>query len=159
MQVRTQYRTAQQRLLWSKRHVPAVLLTVLLVLQSVVPASAAASGDGDLIEICSEFGVLLVRIDDSGNMTDPGDATCPKCGDCPLCAIIAFGNLPKDAACTKTTTLGHRLLSAVAQPHTDNPARFWADNRGPPPRIQKATDLATRQFVGLPCSEGRAPWI
>ncbi len=124
-----------------------------------MPASAASHGDGDLIEICSEYGVSVVRIDDTGNVTDPEDAPCPKCSDCPVCAIIAVGDMPTNTTAVTATTLGQRLLLRGAQPYKENPAQFWANNRGPPLRTEKAIDLAKTQFMGLPCIDGRAPWI
>lgn len=132
---------------------------MLVAMQAVLPVPAAANAGGELTEICSEFGVSVLRIDPDGNVTDPEDAPCPECDDCQLCANVALGDQPVQSRIIPETDHSGRPDWIAAQPVKDNPAQFWADNRAPPFRSEKATDLAMIPFMGLPFTEGRASWI
>ncbi|SDI43756.1 hypothetical protein SAMN04488026_100313 [Aliiruegeria lutimaris] len=149
----------QQRLQRSKRKLLAVLLCMLVVMQAMLPVPAAAYAGGDLVEICSESGVLVLRIDADGNVIDPEDAPCPECDDCQLCANVALGDQPAQFRTIRETGHAVRPDWIATQPVKDNPAQFWADNRAPPLRSEKATDLSIIPFMGPPLTEGRARWI
>lgn len=152
----------QQNRTMSKQRLRLAFLGVLIVsaiLHSVSPAPGLAHEAGELIQICGEFGVSEIRIDADGNEIDDQAPPCARCGDCPLCVVVAeFG--PTDDFAWQVQSGERRLNRARANGfHVQNPAQFWADNRGPPLRSEKAQLLADKKFMGPACVGGRAPWM
>lgn len=64
-------------------------LLIQLVLPSLVHASALSSGE--MIEICSEAGPVLVRLD--SDVTPGAPVSHEACPNCQSCAICVAGNL------------------------------------------------------------------
>ncbi|MDQ2090095.1 hypothetical protein NO357_09315 [Marimonas arenosa] len=102
-----------------------------LVISQSVPLAAQERNSGVWIEICSEFGPVMKKVDLSGD-EDADEGECPACATCPFCAlpeIEAF--TAAEASPTRAQAARERAVHG-AQTLIANPAQFWPDNRGPP---------------------------
>lgn len=134
---------------WAGKFLPGLLGVVLLVLQSVLPVSARSSADW--VEICGEFGAVLVQVDRGA--VDPVDPTapCPKCSDCAMCALTAFEDMPT----AQIATVGDiGLISKISLPAypdvAENAAQFWHESRGPPRQTPMIYETTIRLFLDAP---------
>ncbi|WP_106204879.1 hypothetical protein [Aliiruegeria haliotis] len=127
-----------------------------VVLQSIFPVRGLAYEAGELLEICSTSGIVEIRVDADGNEIAGDDVPCFDCRDCPLCMIVTGFSLSGEAGWDTHMVREPQKRGPECDTHTRNPARFWADNRGPPARNKKAIDLAEILFVEPTRVEGRA---
>lgn len=141
------------------RRLLVVVLALAAMLQMIVPVRALALDGGNLVEICSEYGVEVIRIDASGNPVDTDGTPCPDCGDCVLCNLAVSFDLPSETAFAAGERLTAIVRASETQFRTKNPAQVWADCRGPPRNTQKATDLAMKLTMGSALIAGRTPCI
>ncbi|WP_068116840.1 DUF2946 family protein [Tropicimonas marinistellae] len=135
----------------------AVFLLALM-LQAINPVRGLAQQDGTLIEICSEFGVAKVRVDAEGNIVETSGTPCPKCEDCALCCADVASAAPNAGTLHSPIDLPSIEPARVRTSDTENPAQFWADNRGPPVRTPIEIGPAMELFMASPWIEGRTPW-
>lgn len=98
------------------RAVTRLVCAFALILQMLAPA-AARNGEGSWIEICAEFGPVMMQVDLTGDQSTP-DQTCPDCQECALCALSASGPLPVKA--TGPDKIG--LCAAQIRPDLNDPA-------------------------------------
>lgn len=113
------------------RRLVAALSVAFVMLAQLTPAFAATGGDGDWMEICSEFGVVLKKV----TMDDDDSGTTPSCPDCETC-LFCYSIETTDPYILRSFDLVHLndrepSLGAM-QIVAPNPAQFWPDNRGPP---------------------------
>lgn len=117
---------------WATRFAAVVALCSLVFLQ-LFPLAASAAGNGEWIEICSDSGVVLVKVDLSGETEDSNShGKCPDCAQCPFCALSGFEAVLaiQPAANHDSLKLGGTFVAS--QRVMFNAAQFWPDNRGPP---------------------------
>jgi len=111
----------------------AGLMAILtLVLQLVAPSLASAA-DGEWIEICSEYGIVLQQIDlDEGDL--PSDSGHPDCQDCTFCAFAAPLS-PSSGAGFELSFASANQTSRSKVPEAVSAVRYqWPESRGPPAR-------------------------
>ncbi len=135
------------------------VLILSVILQSVAPMPVLARQADQVIEICGAYGVSEIRLDADGNAVPLDQAPCSNCRECPLCMIAAASDLPGETSWHRNAHASLKQAPTESDTHTESPARFWADNRGPPARTEKAKHLAMKDFMGPPRIEGRAPWM
>lgn len=140
----------------SARRLLAALLCVALV---VVQASyACESGAAMQIEICSEQGVEIVRVDAEGNLVESGGMATGDCETCKFCATPVASETPGAGAATHpdlpSASDGWPVVASVAAGREG----LWPETRGPP------SDSMNTGFLPLtPASIAadfarRAPW-
>jgi hypothetical protein len=107
------------------------LLCALLIAVQSTPVRAATDDGGFWVEICSENGAELVRLDGSGSLpANQGD--CPDCSTCPFCSSVSS---PDPACLHQASECGRsRAGGAWAErvPAFLSEAGFWPQVRGPP---------------------------
>ena len=138
---------------WHGR-VAAVLAVLALVVAQAGPLAARVLVGGAWIEICSEAGPVMVRVDLSGEEADER-GECPACATCPFCAP------PDTEAAAMFEVAVTRVKAARDRPTQGtqtliaNPARFWPDNRGPPVvQAMQPTGICMRARAPEPVAEG-----
>ncbi len=136
-----------------------LLLVLGIVLQTITPMRGQAASNGTVMEICSQFGVVQVRIDADGNPVDPDPAPCADT-HCTLCISLSQIDLPASfdivTPVIPSSTAGETHPARVGA----NPAQFWAANRGPPADTEKAAlagECPTMGPAPFPLLGG-APW-
>ncbi|KIC35116.1 hypothetical protein RA26_19335 [Leisingera sp. ANG-M7] len=137
------------------RRLAGVCAILMLVLQVAFPGAAQAAAGGEWIEICGEFGVVVIQVagEDSNGQQD-----CPKCSTCALCAAetgagpaaLLLPAVSRVADCAVLLPEG-----AAVQP---NPAQYWNDGRGPPLVTKIESERAFRASVAATQNKGEAPW-
>ncbi len=111
----------------------ARLMAILaLVLQLVAPSLASAA-DGEWIEICSEYGIVLQQIDlVEGDL--PSDSGYPDCEDCTFCAFAA-PLCPSSGVGFELSFASANQTSRSKAPEAAGAIRYqWPESRGPPTR-------------------------
>ncbi len=74
------------------RNFTHILMVVALVFASVSPACAFVSGKNiSVIEICSEFGVKSITVDENGKLVQGGHDKQMKKSDCAFCFAQSHG--------------------------------------------------------------------
>lgn len=143
------------------RQVAVFLAVCALVFAQAMPVMAAATGEGEWVEICSESGIVLQKLElDGDDVPDvPLSSSCPDCVICASCAALDAVGTSDDALLTGT---GYdRLLKRVraSQHASENPARFWPENRGPPRTTEHSSDTGALVSVKVSTQmNGGAPW-
>ncbi|WP_372886269.1 DUF2946 family protein [Shimia sp.] len=129
-----------------------------LVLQLLAPSLASAT-QGEWIEICSEYGIVLQQI-------APEDGTLPSqesgYGDCEDCAFCAFA-----APLSPASGAGFELIAASAAQtsrhggrEVGDDAQFqWPESRGPPSaKTFLHAERDPRMSKALTSNKGGALW-
>jgi len=115
---------------WRCRFASVLAMLALVVAQSAAFAAQAREG-GVWIEICSEFGPVMAKVDLSGE-ADADESECPDCATCPFCALPDLEVFTAAEAAAKRVQAARVLAALGAQALIANPAQRWPDNRGPP---------------------------
>lgn len=135
------------------RVLPRLVAILALVLQLLAPSLVSAS-NGEWVEICSEYGVVLQQVDMSEDERSPGKGPA-DCLDCTFCALAAPMSPPTGPVFELTAQVARqaaRLAEPVAMLGRDY---AWPASRGPPVRSQlefaereSRTSAASFQFQG-----------
>lgn len=122
------------------RRFAGVMAALSLMLQMLAPSLASAS-QGDWIEICSEYGTVLMQVDLSDETSPPGTGHA-DCEDCTFCALAAPMNPPAgtetdlaDASTGKAVRWVEYIAEAVER-------HRWPESRGPP--VRATFEIAVR---------------
>lgn len=138
-----------------------VVAILFLMLQLLAPSLASAA-KGDWLEICSEYGVVLMQVDvsDADGFAQGliGSGTT-DCKDCTFCAFAA----PMGPSMGLEFELAHafaRQTTRWAEPAAPRSQRYqWPESRGPP--TQNTSINAERNScasIASPYKKGGAPW-
>lgn len=141
--------------------VAATLGIFALILQLLAPGLARAS-QADWMEICSDQGVVVVRMD-FGNEEErqspvSPDGACDCCAFCLTCNGVGAAVPPTPVA----VTLVHGAPRAAALPDAQTghavPRAVWPSPRGPPSAPENKTDRAPVASKASIPNKGGALW-
>lgn len=134
-------------------------MALAFLAQTVAPVPASAHSPGMLVEICSEFGVVTVRVDADGMPVEADSGPCPACTICAKCMIATSFDMPGVVAIATPERHAEPIAPALRDIPADNPARFWADNRGPPGCTEKARNVVHELPMGPARDDRGSSWI
>ncbi|MCP9481380.1 hypothetical protein NNA36_05350 [Shimia sp. CNT1-13L.2] len=129
-----------------------VLGMLALILQMILPAVSQAS-EGEWIEICAEYGPVMMQIDFED---EEGEAPCPDCGDCVMCAVSVPGLSDADPMIVSVAASLSEEAPLVGGIAPEGVRWLRPITRGPPAAPQVRTDRAPCAFMAYSLSEGGA---
>ena len=133
------------------------MLGILALLMQMLPA-LANSEDGIWIEICSDFGPVMMQID-AAETPAGGRSFCPDCDDCTLCAT-AVPLILADALAVRIDVPASRSTEFSVLPGTRNlPKHLRPVTRAPPCDDIQCSAHLPRLSPSTLLLNGGAPWI
>ena len=136
----------------------ASLVAVLsLVLQLVAPSLASAA-NGEWIEICSEYGIVLQQIElsDGDSSSDSGLADCQDCTFCAFAAPLS----PSAGPVFELTFASQGQAARLEAPQAAGALRYqWPESRGPPAlKVISPAERNSRVSQAFTLTKGGALW-